>query len=89
MTNQKLSFAVMALLTVHQVQAAIAENGLWTDNDWYDQATQIGVRNGIPYSNDATVGRRLTAPLSTDSSEDYDYTLLPNVQRVQGLFSEQ
>ena len=36
MTNQKLSFAVMALLTVHKVQAAIAENGLWTDNDWYD-----------------------------------------------------
>ena len=89
MTNQKLSFAVMALLTVHKVQAAIAENGLWTDNDWYDQATQIGVRNGIPYSNDAAVGRRLTAPLSTDSSVDYDYTLLPNVQRVQGLFSEQ
>jgi len=24
-------------------QAAIAENGLWTDNDWYDDDYKIGV----------------------------------------------
>lgn len=64
----------MALLTLQNVRAAIQEDGLWTGNDWYDEATKIGVRNGIPYSHDPSVDRRIKAPLSTDSAENYDYT---------------
>ena len=26
--------------------AAIVENGLWTNNDWYDDVLKIGVANG-------------------------------------------
>ena len=68
MNHQKHTFAkvgAMALLS-SWANAAIAENGLWTDNDWYDQDNKIGVVNGIPYSLDAKVSRRITSPLTVD-----------------------
>lgn len=45
----------MALLMNSAVNAAIAEDGLWSDNDWYDGDLEIGVTNGVPYSNDTIV----------------------------------
>ena len=46
-----LSLALFAL----EASAAIVSDGLWTGNDWYDTKTEIGVRNGTPYSNDPKV----------------------------------
>ena len=45
-----------------QAQAgAIPEDGIWTgeDHEFYDKVTKIGVKNGKPYSNDATKNRWL------------------------------
>jgi hypothetical protein len=28
------------------------DDGPWTGNDWYDEEQKIGIRNGVPYSND-------------------------------------
>ena len=49
--------AVAALIGISN--AAIAENGIWTGNDWYDSANNYGVANGVLYSNDSAVNRRL------------------------------
>jgi len=55
--------------------AAIAEDGLWTGNDWYDDTMKMGARNGEIYSNDAATTRRITAPVSRDGDiESQDYT---------------
>ena len=45
MTTQMKSITAMALL-LNWASAAIAENGIWTNNDWYDDVLKIGVRNG-------------------------------------------
>ena len=49
-----LQAATMACLG-HLASAAIVEDGIWTGNDWYDSANDIGVSNGVPYSNNAKV----------------------------------
>lgn len=68
--------------------AAIVEDGLWTGNDWYDSTHEIGVANGIPYSNNEAVDRRIKAPLTVDGSIEETYLNFVNVQRVQYLFTE-
>ena len=76
-------------LLINWASAAIAQNGLWTDQDWYDDTQHIGAANGIPYSNDAAVERRITAPKSIDGNvEDMDYLNFENVQRVQRFFNQ-
>jgi len=50
--------SVLAAL-MGMTNAAIAENGLWTGNDWYDSANKVGVTNGVLYSSDSAVNRRL------------------------------
>ena len=82
-----LQIAGLALLAAVS-EAAIAENGIWTGNDWYDQTNKIGVANGIPYSNDTNVNHRITAPLTVDGSIDADYLTRANVQRVQSILSQ-
>ena len=59
--------------------AAIVEDGLWTGNDWYDSLHEIGVQNGVPYSNSPSVDRRIKAPLSIDGSIDDTYLTYANV----------
>ena len=79
MTSQMTKVTAMALL-LNWASAAIAENGIWTNNDWYDNALQIGVRNGQPYSNDNTESRRITSPLSVDGDiNNMDYNNFANV----------
>jgi hypothetical protein len=80
--------SAMALLSL-SAEAAIVEDGLWTDNDWYMDKYKMGVKNGVPYSNDPMVQRRLTAPLSFDGDIDDIYEDFPNVQRIKSLFSAQ
>ena len=84
MNNQKQSITqigALALLTSF-ANAAIAENGLWTNNDWYDDTMKVGVNNGEPYSNDTKVSRRITSPLTVDGFVADDYLTRENVIRV-------
>ena len=54
--NKNLTIYAAAVVTLAQyTQAAIAEDGIWTDNDWYNATLDIGVTNGIAYSNDEEV----------------------------------
>ena len=63
-------------------KAAIVENGLWTNHDWYDEVEKIGVHNGQPFSNDAAVNRRIKSPLSFDGDISDVYLQKENVIRV-------
>ena len=49
---------------------------------------ELGVSNGIPYSNNPAVDRRIKAPLTIDGSVDDTYETYVNVQRVMSLFTE-
>ena len=49
------SAKLVALATTAMVDAAIVEDGPWTGKDWYDESLQIGVVNGVPYSDDPVV----------------------------------
>ena len=81
--QSKIIIQVGALaLMSHYAEAAIKKDGIWTGNDWYDDKTKIGVRNGVPYSNDTIVNHRITAPLSVDGSIDDDYLTRENVIRI-------
>ena len=88
--NQQTFVKVGAIALLSSwANAAIAENGLWTGNDWYDSALEIGVINGIPYSNDPDVSRRITSPLTVDGFVADDYLGRDNVQRVMSIFTQQ
>ena len=86
-TVSLLKASTLALLWT-KAYAAIAENGLWTGNDYYDNAIMIGVQNGVPYSNDPMTQHRLTAPLTVDGDVRDNYASKANVQRVMSLFSQ-
>ena len=91
MSNQKQTITqigALALLTSF-ANAAIAENGLWTNNDWYDSTMKVGVTNGVPYSNDPKVSRRITSPLTVDGFVADDYLTRENVIRVQSLMTQE
>jgi hypothetical protein len=60
------------------VQAGIVENGLWTNNDYYKTDVEIGVTNGVPYSNDAETTRRIEAAMTVDG-DALDYMSKANV----------
>jgi len=64
------------------VDAAIVEDGIWTGNDWYQEQFKIGVRNGVPYSDDSNTAHRITAPLSIDGDIIDSYLTKENVIRV-------
>ena len=85
--NSKMIFAASLAATAQISLAAIVADGLWTGNDWYDATAKFGVRNGVPYSDDAAVDRRITSPLSRDGP-DPNYMQADNVQRVQRVFTE-
>ena len=59
--------------------AAIQSDGLWTGHDWYDSNYQIGVQNGVPYSNNPKVSRRIEAAKTFDGAIDDIYNTLTNV----------
>ena len=83
--NKSTTAAIICLLA--ETNARITDNGLWDDADWYDSATEIGVTNGSPFSEDAAVARRINSPMATEGAV-MDYLSFPNVQRVQTLFPE-
>ena len=55
-----------ALAFLACVQAKIVDDGPWTNKDWFDATTKIGVKNGIPYSTDDAEKRRIETPLGVD-----------------------
>ena len=80
MISQKFGTAIISFALT--ANAAIVEDGLWTGKDWYDETFQIGVNNGVPYSNEDLVQHRLTAPLTVDGSVDETYLDSANVQNI-------
>ena len=46
------------------------------------------MQNGVPYSNNPAVDRRLKAPITIDGSIEDNYLTYANVQLVQSLFDE-
>ena len=53
MNNFTKSVIIGCLACMTTVKAAIQENGLWTGNDYYDNDSKIGAKNGVTYSKDA------------------------------------
>ena len=72
-------FSTILLISVQQAYAAIVKDGPWTGHDWYDDTKQVGVKNGVPYSNDAGRQRQIVSPLSFDGSIPDNYMSRPNV----------
>ena len=70
MNKNRSLFTCALVFCAQEASAAITVDGIWTDNDWYDDTAMIGVDNGIPYSNDTQVHHMLRAPLSFDGSID-------------------
>jgi len=83
----KQSTTAAVLYMFSQVETKITEDGLWDGNDWYDDDVEIGVRKGVPYSDDPEVERRIEAPVALEGSVP-DYESFDNVQRVMRLFPE-
>ena len=81
MNNQKQSITQIGALALlsHFANAAIAENGLWTGNDFYDDVLKYGIANGIPYSNDQKESRRINSPMTVDGFVHDDYLNRENV----------
>jgi len=63
-----------------------AADGLWTGFDWSN--TQVGVKDGVPYSKDADIMRKINSPqvllgtFSNSSNRDGK----DNVKRVKSVF---
>lgn len=71
----------------NHTDARIAADGLWTDNDWYNTDAKLGVKNGIPYSNNLTMSRKLDAAMAIDGLAE-NYHCLDNVKRVMKNLDE-
>ena len=79
--------SLASLALVSNVQGMIVEDGLWTGKDYYKTNEKIGVQNGVPYSNDPEMNRKIRAATSVNGDVS-DYRSRPNVQRVMRLVDE-
>ena len=79
MNKNTIIFSTTLAYLSQWASAAIVDDGLWTGNDWYDETYGIGISNGVPYSNDPAIDRRLNAPLTIDGSIENDYLNFENV----------
>ena len=68
--------------------AYIKEEGLWTGHDWTSSTTGYSFENGVPYSNDEAINRRITSQLAWEESEMDGWTASENVMRVDDLLGE-
>jgi len=85
MISSKISLAALVLAST--VHGGIVDDGLWTNHDYYNSEYEIGVANGVPYSNDVETTRRIEAAMTVDG-DALDYLSKPNVQRVMRLVDE-
>jgi len=81
-----LAATSLALLS-QWVEAAIVSDSIWTGHDWYNASLDMGIKNGVPYSNDPDVERRLVSPFTTDGHVE-DFMSKTNVQLVNSIFPE-
>jgi len=79
----KLTLLTLGTL-LSAVKAGIVADGPWTGNDFYDDGVNLGVSNGVPYSNDPAITARIQAAMAADG-DVLDYMDKPNVQRVMSL----
>ena len=86
--SKQIALCTLFFLQNQEVEAAIETDGLWTGNDWYDSANNMGVSNGVVYSNDDAVNGRLAAARTKDGPVSNNYASQANVQRVQSVFSQ-
>jgi len=68
--------------------ARIKVDGLWSGNDWYNNDAHMGVKNGIPYSEDDAMSRKLDAAMALEGGVP-DYLDFNNVQRVKNIINEE
>ena len=79
LTKSQLAAQVAVCFMFSYSRARIVNDSpLWTGKDWYDEASKIGVENGIPYSNDDAVERFIEAPVALEG-EVPDYEDFANV----------
>ena len=81
--------AALACMFSYSKARIVDDSDLWTgsDKNWYDLDHEIGVKNGVPYSNDPAVKRFIEAPLAVEG-EVTDYMNKENVQRVDRVLGE-
>ena len=61
-------------------------DGIWTDNDWQDTISGVGVKNGVPYGLTEENDRRIKAPITLAGSQE-NYSETQNVQLVQSFLT--
>ena len=90
MNNQKYSLIQVGALAMlsNFASAAIKTNGLWTGHPFYDLDNNYGVKNGVPYSDDDDVDRRMKAPVTVDGSVDDTYLTSANVKLIKSFMDE-
>ena len=86
-------YAQAAQAKEEELPGPIPKDGLWTNktdednNEYYDKTKKIGVKNGIPYSNDPDKERWLEAAWTIDGIVN-DYLETDHVKRVKKIFPE-
>ena len=87
-SKQQLAANVaVAFMFTYTNAKIVKDSPLWTGKDWYDSDKKVGVKNGVPYSNDEAMSRLITAPLALEGNVP-DYKEYKNVKRVMELFDE-
>jgi chitodextrinase len=83
-TNGVVFTPIILLLATSN--AMIKTDGIWTDEDWYNEDQHIGIENGVPYSKDLAYHRQLMSPQPIEGDmRTEDYESAENVQRVMRI----
>ena len=84
MYNKNSLFAGALLMLAATQAKIVTDSPLW-ENDWYDNETKMGVKNGEPYSKDEAVQRFINAPRTIEGDVP-NYRQFENVKRVMRVF---
>ena len=85
--KKQIATQIALLCKISSTNARIADDGLWTGNDWYNSDAKLGVKNGIPFSKNLQMTRKLDAAMAIDGTAE-NYECLDNVKRVMNILSE-
>jgi hypothetical protein len=83
--NIATQLAVLAMF--NYTEAKIKTDGLWTENDWYNDEAKLGVENGKPFSKDAEMKRKLESAMALEGTPE-DFKNFDNVKRVENLLKK-
>jgi len=87
MNNFTTKSLIAALALMSHVRAGIQTDGIWTGVDYYKESAKIGIKNGVPYSKDSDMTRRINSAMTVDGNAE-DYRSKENVKRVMRLVKE-